>query len=128
VASAKILLAGEAVAAAALESALKERAFDALVLSAPSLPAALVETEERLQSESAEAAVAVGASEEALALAISASKLGVPLAVYVDETGAEDQRRILASLATLQTDADVERAADVIASWLDEAQASPDLD
>ena len=63
--------------------------------------------EEALEAERPDAAVAVGTGEAALALAITASKLGVPLAASagaVERDGA-DERRILATLAALDAGA-----------------------
>ncbi len=67
------------------------------------------------------AAVAAGAGQGALALAITASKLGVPVAALQgaapgDRTG---EARIIATLATLDAGSDPSRAAESIATWLE---------
>jgi len=120
----KILLAGGAQAAAALQSALRKHGADAQVVRSQDLAAALVDMERLLQDERPQAAVAVGTGDDALALAIAASKLGVPLAACLDKAAAEDERRILVTLAVLETGPEPDRAADVIATWVSENRAT----
>jgi len=99
---------------------------------ADGLAETLVGIERELEDERPDAAVAVGTDEAALALAITASKLGVPLAAAAPVPGTvpgtEDAGRILATLATLDAGSDPARAADLIASWLSENPSASDLD
>jgi threonine dehydratase len=76
------------------------------------------------------AAVAVGAGNAALTLAITASKLGIPVVAAPGEEARPDAdaARILATLAELDARAEGERASHVIAAWLRERTPSPDLD
>jgi len=114
----KILLAGDAEAVGRLESALAEHGFEARTHPSEGLPGSLVALERELEGEPPDAAVAVGAGEDALALAITASKLGVPLAACLDASDPPADRRILSTLAELEAGSDPARAADLIASWL----------
>jgi hypothetical protein len=130
VAGEKVVLAGEKQASQALDACLRERGVEVRFHPVDGLPEALVDIERELSDERPAGAVAVGTGEGALALAITASKLGVPLAcVDGHESGADgDQSRILATLASLDGGSDPVRAADLIASWLTEAPSAPDLD
>ena len=79
--------------------------------------------ERELSDDRPEAAVTVGAGEAALALAITAGKLGVPTAaVGAGAAGAKraDEARILTTLASFDAGSDPLRAAELIASWLRE--------
>jgi hypothetical protein len=124
-----VVLAGEKSASAALESALRERGIEARFHPTNGLPDALVGIEKELSDERPAGAVAVGTGEGALALAITASKLGVPLACVggQESTADADQSRILATLASLDGGSDPVRAADLIASWLTEGPSASDL-
>jgi hypothetical protein len=125
-----VVLAGEKSAAGALESALLERDIGVSFHVFDSLPDAFVDLERELSGERPAGAVAVGTGEGALALAITASKLGVRLACVSGQESGEDadQRRILATLASLDAGSDPDRAADLIASWLSDDQPASDLD
>ncbi len=114
----KIYLTGDSEVALELESALRRHGLEPEILAAPDMPAALVGMEASIEAERPRAAVSVGTGDDSLALAITASKLGIPLAACLDETRATGDGRILATLAALHTDSDPERAADVIVSWL----------
>jgi hypothetical protein len=127
-----VVLAGEKDASEALERALGEHGLEARIQPAEGLSEALVGIERELEGNRPAAAVAVGTGESALALAITAGKLGVPLAC-VPGTGGEaagdaDQRRILATLAALDAGSDPARAADLIALWVSENSSAADLD
>jgi hypothetical protein len=129
-----VVVAGEKNASEALETALGQHGLEARILPAAGLSEALVGIERELEDSRPAAAVAVGTSEVALALAITASKLGVPLAAMaavpgtVPGTGEADAGRILATLAALDAGSDPARAADLIASWVAEQPSAGDLD
>ena len=125
-----VILAGEKEALAALEAALRNLGFKPRMHGPEGLPGALVSLEQALEADRPDAVIAVGTGEDALALAVTASKLGVPLATAGTAEGAEspDQRRILRTLATIDAGGDTSRAADLIASWLGEGSSARDLD
>jgi hypothetical protein len=124
-ASLNVMVAGEKQPSEALQSALREHDIEARCHPAHSLPTALVGIEKELSEGRFAAAVAVGTGDAALALAITASKLGVPLA-RLDGTDPGDRGRALATLASLEAGSDPAQAADLIASWLAE-QPTPRL-
>lgn len=110
----KALVVGHAEPAAALTSALSERGVEAELHAAArptqegavaALAGSLVELENRLLEGRPAIAVAVGAGDAPLALALSAAKLGVPLAAWAtdaehDADALESaERRILGLLA-----------------------------
>jgi hypothetical protein len=115
-----VVLAGEKDASGALDIALRAIGFESRIHAPEGLPAALVTLERALEDDRPDAAVAVGTNEDAVALAITAGKLGVPLAAAGAGEGAEaaDERRIIMTLATIDAGAHSSRAADVIATWL----------
>jgi hypothetical protein len=123
-----VVVAGEKEAGTALESALRGLGVDARFLAAGGLTEALVGDERELELSRPDAAVAVGTGEGALALAITATKLGVPLATVPGTEGPADALRILATLADLDTGPGTDRAAGLIASWLDGNPPASDLD
>ena len=124
-----VVLAGEKTASEALETALRESGLEARIHPTDGLAEALVDIERELEDRRPDAAVAVGTGDAALALAITASKLGVPLAsVPGTVPGTEDAGRILATLASLDAGSDPARAADLIAAWLSENPPASDLD
>jgi hypothetical protein len=130
-----VVLAGEKTASEALEAALREQGLDAHRHDADGLVNALVSLERQIEEDRPRAAVAVGTGEAALALAITASKMGVPLASVPgtvpgtgnEAAGAGDQGRILATLASLDAGSDPARAANLIDSWLSENPPASDL-
>ena len=124
------VLAGDATVSTALESALNERGVKTSFHAAEGLARALVSLERELEDGRPDAAVAVGTGEAALALAVTASKLGVPLAAAVADTdgAGDDRRRILTTLASLDAGSDPERAADLIVAWLAQGPPATDLD
>jgi hypothetical protein len=131
------LVVGHAEPAAALTSALGERGIGAELHALPrasgdravtSLAESLVELERRLTNERPALAVGVGTGDAALALAITAAKLGVPLVAWVEEADPiqEDleqaEARILVTLADFDAGpvgdgAAAFEAAERIASW-----------
>ncbi len=126
-----VVLAGEKGASEGLEAALRESGLEARSHATGGLAEALVTIERDLEDARPDAAVAVGTGEAALALAVTASKLAVPLAWVpgtVPGTGDADESRILATLASLDAGSDPARAADLIASWLSEQPSPGDLD
>jgi hypothetical protein len=126
-----VVVAGEKAASEALEAALGQHGLEARIQPGEGLAEALVVIERELEDSRPDAAVSVGTSEVALALAITASKLGVPLATVpgtVAGTGEADAGRILATLAALDAGSDPARAADLIASWVAEQPSAGDLD
>ena len=112
------LLAGDPEPTAALSSALKERGIDARVHATEGLAEALTAIERELERSHPDVAAAVGAGEEALALAITAAKAGVPVAHAAAGPGSADNSRAIATLAELDAGSDPARAADLIAAWL----------
>ncbi len=108
---AQVALAGEAEPVAALQAAFRTEGIRASVLPADGLAADLTELERRLADERPHACVSVGTSEGALAFAITAAKLGIPLAACLDGSSlatdgtAAATRRILSTLAGLATEA-----------------------
>lgn len=117
----KVVLAGDKDASEALEAALRDAGLEARIHSASGLVDALQGIERELEGDRPDAAVTVGTGEAALALAITAGKLGVPVAACLGEAASAeeaDRRRILATLASLEVGPDSEGAADRIASWL----------
>ena len=118
-----VVLAGEKEPSEALEWALREHGIEARCYPADSLPDALVGIEKELSEGRFAAAVAVGTGDAALALAITASKLGVPLARLEGADPGADRGRALAALASLEAGSDPAQAADLIASWLAEQPA-----
>jgi hypothetical protein len=89
------LVVGHAEPAAALTSALSEQGIQAELHAVPRAPEdravatladSLVELERRLTTERPALAIGVGTGDASLALAITASKLGVPLVAWVEET------------------------------------------
>ena len=125
-----MVIGGEGEAGSALGSALAELGLNTRFLSPESFPQALVGVERDLSAERPRAAVAVGTGEAAMALAITAAKLGVPLAASFGDEAPEgaDQRRILSTLASLDAGSDPERAAGLIAAWVGDQPSAPDLD
>jgi len=125
-----VVLAGEPEAGKALSDALEERGIESRFLSAHTLPDALVGMEEVLELSRPHAAVTVGHDRAALALAITAGKLGVPLAVVggAEPRDGHDEDRILITLAAFDAGSDPARAAGLIASWLHENPPASDLD
>lgn len=135
------LVVGRAEPAEALASALRERGLAAELHAAQRVPegrgvgalaSTLVELERRMAGERPGLAVAVGLGDSPLALAVTAAKLGIPLAVWVGKDAPEaseierGERRILATLASLDAGpvgdgVQAFRAAERIAAW-----ANPD--
>jgi hypothetical protein len=133
----KALVAGHAEHAAGLVSALAERGLDAETYvtegegdrDAMALADALVALEGRLAGGDA-VAVAAGVGDSSIALALTAAKLGVPLASWPqpqnqpqDELAA-GERRIIATLASLEAgragdEVSPEEAARLIRDWAD---------
>ena len=125
------LVAGSEAPAAALVAALAEREIEAERYDAPdsgeravaTLAEALVALEQRLESGNLALAVAVGSGDAPTALAVTAAKLGVPLAAWAGEDGAggeldQAELRIIATLAGCDVgSAPVAEAALKIASW-----------
>jgi UDP-N-acetylglucosamine:LPS N-acetylglucosamine transferase len=131
------LVVGHAEPAAALTSALAERGIGAELHALPrapddravaSLAESLVELERRLTDERPALAVGVGSGDAALALAITAAKLGVPLVAWVEEAAPvagdleEAEARILVTLADFDAGPVGDgvaafEAAERIASW-----------
>jgi len=116
-----LFLAGDSDGVEALQSALSEQGIAVRSATVSDMAAALVGMEQRLEGDRPAAAVAVGVGESAVALGITASKLGIPLIACLGEAGGDAdgaKHRILTTLATLEAGADPERAASVIAAWL----------
>ena len=115
-----VVLVGDKAASQALGAALRKVGVEALIQPANGLSEALVAIESEVELRRPDAAVAVGTGEEALALAITAAKAGVPVAVSAGSDPAHnpDRNRILATLAELDAGPDPARAADLIAAWL----------
>jgi hypothetical protein len=124
-----VVIAGAPEAGAALAAKLGEEGVEAQYLTAEGLPDAFMSLERRIEAEKPAAAIAAGAGEEALALAVTASKLGVPLAtVRAEESaGGEDRARALDALTALDAGG-VDGAAGVIASWLRKRPGPENLD
>ena len=118
----KVVLAGDKDASEVLEADLRASGVEARFHPADGLVEALQSIERELEGNRPDAAVAVGTGAASLALAITAGKLGVPLAACLGgaASGDEDKRRILATLASLQVGPDSGDAANRIASWLGE--------
>lgn len=126
-----LFLAGDSEGVDALESALSERGIATRSAAVSGMTAALVEQEQTLENQRPAAVVSVGTGESALALAITAGKLGIPLIACLGEPDGDAdgaKHRILKTLATLQADANPERAAGVIAAWLQGESSARDLD
>ena len=114
-----VLIAGEAPAGEALAEALREQGVGAHFQPSNGLAEAFAEIESHLEESRPAGVVAVGTGEGALTLAITAAKLGIPVArAPGDEGPAPDGARILATLAGLDAGAEGERAADLIAAWV----------
>jgi hypothetical protein len=118
---ANVVVAGTEEAGTALAAALGERGVDARFLATDGLAGALAALEADLEERKPDAAVAAGSGGGALALAITAAKLGVPLAVVADVTEGDraDEGRILATLSSLEAGGDPAQAAERIAAWLE---------
>lgn len=133
----KALVAGHAEHAAGLASALAERGLDAETYvseaegerDAMALADALVALEVRLAGGDA-VAVAAGVGDSSIALAVTAAKLGVPLASWPQPQNqpqddlAAGERRIIATLASLEVgrsgdEVSPEEAARLIRDWAD---------
>ncbi len=126
-----VVLAGDQAASEALEAALDRTGAHATYQRSDGLPEALVAIEQGLEDDRPDAVVAVGAGDAAMALAITAGKLGIPLVISrVDDVAGEDQdkNRILATLASLDAGPDPRRAADLIAAWMAEGPSAANLD
>ena len=117
-----VVVAGDEEAGAALSAALRERGIEARCHGSSDLAGDLVELEADLVEQGPDAAVAAGSGQGALALAITASKLGVPVAALTEAAPDADraaEARIIAALATLDAGSDPLRAAESIAAWLE---------
>jgi len=127
-----VLIAGDAKAAAELESALRQLGLHVALSDPPgSLADGLVAIEGTIEADRPRLAVGVGTADGALALAITAPKLSVPFRAWLSDATVErpDERRILetlspADLPALQGDSD--GAALEIATGL--SGEPPDLD
>jgi hypothetical protein len=135
----KALVVGHADPAAVLTSALNDRGVEAELHALPraqagraviELAAALTELETRLEEDRPTLTVAVGLGDAPLALAVTASKLRIPLVAWIDDPDAPGdeleraEQRILRTLADLDAGAIGDgaaaiAAADRIASWAD---------
>ena len=116
-----VLVAGDEEAGAAVGVALRERGIETRFQESSGLVHDLVDLEAGLAEQRPSAAVAAGSGQGALALAITASKLGVPVVALTDAVPDPDraaEARILATLATLEVGSDPVRAAESIATWL----------
>lgn len=128
-AAAFVEIAGNPDESVRLSEALADLGVAARFQPAASLTEAFVEMEHRLESGAVPAAVAVGASREALALAVSAGKLGIPLAtVPIPNPQDDDRARALATLTWLDAGDSVGPAATHIAAWLREGPEAKNLD
>jgi len=119
----KVVLAGDKDASEVLEADLRASGVEARFHPADGLVEALQSIERELEGNRPDAAVAVGTGAASLALAITAGKLGVPLAACLGDAASGDEadrRRILATLASLEVGPDSGDAANRIASWLGE--------
>ncbi len=116
-----VVVAGDEEAGAALGAALRERGIEARFHGSSGLAPDLVDLEADLTEQGPNAAVAAGSGQGALALAITASKLGVPVVALQDAAPDDRTReaRIIATLATLDAGSDPVRAAESIATWLE---------
>jgi hypothetical protein len=130
VAGQNVVLAGEKQALEALDAALRALGFEPRIHAPEGLPGTLVSLERALEENRPDAVIAVGTNEDAVALAITAGKLGVPLAAAGagEGTQAADEQRIIGTLATIDAGGDSSRAADLIASWLSGETPRSDLD
>lgn len=133
------LVVGHAEPAAALTSALSEQGIEAELHAVPrpaegravlGLADSLVALERRLTDERPALAIGVGTGDAAMALAVTAAKLGVPLVAWVEDTEPESGELELAERRILTTLADFDagpvgdgvaafQAAERIASWAD---------
>jgi hypothetical protein len=131
------LVVGHADPAAALTSALSEQGIEAELHLIPkpedaravaALGEALVELERRMTDDRPGLAIGVGTGDAQVALAVTASKLGVPLVAWVEDEQAGDEeleraeRRILVTLSDLDAGPVGDgvatfEAAERIASW-----------
>ena len=122
--SACLCLAGDAQRAGELESALKNDAVEADFQDAQDLAVGLRELERRLSENRPAGAVAVGTDDGGLALAITATKLGVPFAACLRPAdsalsgGEGARRRIISTLASLDAGSDPKEAAPRLVEWL----------
>ena len=119
------MLAGEEKAAKSLQTALGEAGFEADLSAASGVKDALAGIEQDLERHRFDAAISVGTGDEALALAVTAAKQGVPLAAFgAGSGGSGDEARIIATLAGADLGSDSSRAADLITAWLAEPRPS----
>lgn len=130
-----VLLAGDQAAAEPLEAILRERGLDLSTHEAgESIAGALVSLERAIEAEEPRLAVAVGMGEAALALAITAPKLGIPFLAWLGPTETPeraDQQRVLKTLSSAGSQplaGDAAAAANEIAAWLTDEPPEPDLD
>ena len=123
-----IIIAGDSSTTEALARALRENDHDARIHAQIGLADSLVALERELGA--ATAAGAVGSSPAALALALTAAKLGTPLAACPGPAAAEDEdsRRAIATLASLEVTEDAPRAAALITDWLAAEPSARNLD
>jgi hypothetical protein len=127
-----VLLAGDAERVAALVSALRERGVStAHAGDDPSLVESLVSLESGIQAEPPNLAVGVGTGEVAIALAVTAPKLGVPFTAWASADERPDERRILETLSENELsvqEGDAGETAERIAAWLAKKTPRRDLD
>jgi hypothetical protein len=128
-----VLLAGDDDQATELESALRERGLDAHRFGQTAdLSVTLVALEEVLQRERPRLSLGVGSGDASLALAITALKLAVPFAAWLDGAPVDqpDERRILGTLSepSAIVGDDVSAAAERIAVLLEAEPPARDLD
>jgi hypothetical protein len=124
-----ILVSGDKPAAVGLEAKLRESGFEPRAVSAGPLAHSLGALERELQGTRHSAALAVGRGDGALALAITAGKLGVPLAALLDSAEAQtDEGRAIATLASLGVAAEPEAVASLIAGRQSEKPSDRNLD
>lgn len=121
----KFMLAGEENAGQRLCASLEEAGFEAHLHAASGVTEALTGIEQELEQRRPSAAISVGVGDEALALAVTAAKLGVPIAAFGAGSGQSgDETRIIATLAGADLGSDPSRAADLITAWLAEPDPS----
>lgn len=121
----KALLAGDPQLGAALAAALRDRDVDAEFLapgdegSAQSVGEGLVEIERRLEADRPAIAVGMGPGYAAIALAITASKAGVPFCAVLDDGDDQpDERRMLEALSAFDAGSEAAESAELIAARL----------